>query len=116
MKKVLIVDDDPDIVTVVTILLKLNGFEVHSHPNGYDVPEVIENFHPDVVLLDINLSGVSGLDICNELKAISDHPPIILFSASNSEKASLASCKADGYLPKPFEVKNMLEKINKYAN
>lgn len=116
MKKVLVIDDEPDIVDVVETLLKLHGFEVYTHTTGNNVPEVIKECDPDVILLDINLPGKSGIEVCKDLEAISDHPPIILFSAHNGEKFPLKECKADNFVPKPFEAKQLLNAISSYVN
>jgi DNA-binding response OmpR family regulator len=114
--KVLVIDDEADMIQAVETLLKLHGFEVYTHATGNNVPELVKECNPDVILLDINLSGKSGLEVCKELKAISDHPPIILFSAHGGEEASLKGCKADGFMPKPFKVKQLVDILSSYAN
>ena len=116
MKKVLIVDDDPDIAEVVSALLSRNGFEVSTYDTGYRAVEVIKERNPDLVLLDINLPGKQGTDICRELKQISNIPPILLFSAHANERNILAECKADGFVSKPFDIKQLVDMVSRHAN
>ncbi len=115
MKKVLIVDDDRDILTVVKYLLKSHGFKVHTHSTGLNVPEVVDNFNPDLILLDIMLPGKTGIEICKELK-LTSAVPIVLFSAHADKIASLAECKADAFVEKPFEITQLLDVINLHLN
>jgi DNA-binding response OmpR family regulator len=112
MKKILVVDDDPDIAYVVKIILTSNGFVVRTHDSGYHVPEIVKEYQPDLILLDIRLPGKAGTEICKELKAISKRPPILLFSAHAKEGEAYAICNADGFIKKPFEVKGLLQAIN----
>ena len=114
MKKILIVDDDADILEIVSIILKNKGYEVYTHPNGLEVPEAVINYAPDLVLLDIRLPGKLGTQICKELKEISDHPPIILFSA-HAKKEEAMQCNADGFMVKPFDVGTLLKTVDHYA-
>lgn len=112
MKKILVVDDDADIAGVVKIILTSNGFEVRTHDTGYHVPEIVKDYQPDLILLDIRLPGKAGTEICKELKEISKKPPILLFSAHAKEGEAYDICKADGFIKKPFEVKSLLKAIN----
>ena len=110
VKKILVVDDDTDILEIVDIILNSKGYQVVTHTTGLKVPEIVITYNPDLVLLDIQLPGKLGTDICSELKAISDHPPIVLFSA-NAKKEEAVKCKANGFIKKPFEMTNFLETI-----
>ncbi len=116
MKKVLLVDDDPGIAEVVKIILTDDGYAVRIHSTGYSVPEVVKEYDPNLILLDIGLPGKSGTTICKELKEISDVPPILFFSAHAREEASIALCKADGFIQKPFDVKNLLKEVRSHIN
>jgi two-component system, OmpR family, alkaline phosphatase synthesis response regulator PhoP len=114
MKKILIVDDDPDIVEVVGLILKRNGFTVYTHNSGLGVPEMVKKIAPDLILLDIRLPGKFGTYICKELKSTSKYPPILLFSAHEKEGEAFAICKADGFIQKPFDAKHLIEIINSH--
>lgn len=114
MKKVLIVDDNKDIVWVVETILKRYGFEVMSTLRGEDVISKVETFHPQLVLLDVFLSGVDGIEICNKLKSMQKTKdiPVIMFSAHTNRNDVMKFCKADDFLQKPFDVNELVKKIN----
>jgi DNA-binding response OmpR family regulator len=115
MKKVLIVDDDIDILTVVQMLLKMNNYTVAAISKWQDVPKTIENFSPDLILLDVALSGADGRDICKRLKKSNDTQsiPVILFSAHLDLASDTCGCMADGLITKPFETSYLLDTIRK---
>jgi len=113
MKKILIVDDDEDLVDIVKRILIFNEFEVHTHSSALDVPDVVKRYNPDLILLDIRLYGKSGTDICRELKR-RYHLPIILFSADKIKGKDFASCEADGFLSKPFDIDDLLNIIREH--
>lgn len=113
MKKVLVIDDNTDILHLVQIILKNNGFEVLVSPKGSEVVSNTEKFSPQVILLDVFLSGYDGREICRELK---QNPktkdiPVIMFSA-HSRRDVIKECNADDFIAKPFEVQELVEKIN----
>ena len=81
MKKILVVDDDRDILYLVCHILTLNGFDVKAYSTGTDVPDVVSDYNPDLVLLDVRLPGKFGTEVCKELKKLYTNLPIILFSA-----------------------------------
>ena len=114
MKKVLIVDDNQDIVWVVETILKRYGFEVYSTLKGEDVISKAKKFHPQLILLDVFLSGVDGIEICNSLKTLPETKeiPVIMFSAHTNKKDVMQCCSADDFLPKPFDVNELVRKIN----
>jgi len=109
MNKILVVDDDLDILEVLRFLLKKNGYEVFALSEAQKVIETVKEAKPDIVLLDINLSGYDGREICKYLKTtLHVKTPIILFSANISYKNSYQDSHADDFLEKPFEVKKLL--------
>lgn len=113
MKKVLVIDDNIDILHLVQMILNNNGFEVLALPRGGEVLTSTEKFSPQVILLDVFLSGYDGREICRELKQNSKTKdiPVIMFSA-HSKGNVIKECNADDFIAKPFEVKELLEKIN----
>jgi len=109
MNKILVVDDDLDILEVLKFLLKKNGYEVILLSEAQQVIGTVKETKPDVVLLDINLSGYDGREICKYLKTtLQVKTPVILFSANISYKSSYKEYFADDFLEKPFEVKRLL--------
>lgn len=114
VKKIMIADDDPGIVDAVEIILDFEGYEVSSTVNGATVLDMTSEF-PDLLLLDIWMSGSDGRDICRELKHRADTKgiPIIMISASRDIESSAFEAGADDFLAKPFEIDDLLGKIKK---
>ena len=114
MKRVLVVDDNLDILHLVQIILKSHGFEVLVSPKGQDVIAKTECFSPQVILLDVFLSGYDGRDICRELKGNpkTKDIPVIMFSAHTKREDIIRECDADDFIAKPFEVNELVAKVN----
>ena len=113
MKKILVIDDGPDIITVIELLLKRQGYRVATAAQEVDAYKKVEQFVPDLILLDVLLSGVDGREICRRLKGSEQfhHIPIIMFSAHPSAQKHIEVYKADDFLHKPFQVPELLQKI-----
>jgi len=113
MSKILVVDDDTDILSVMEILLTMKGFEVEVTAKGDNAFPKIETFKPDLILLDVLISGHDGRTICRKIKANKDtrHIPIIMFSAHPGAAATIAEYGADDFIAKPFDVTNLLQKV-----
>ncbi|QQL49951.1 response regulator transcription factor [Mucilaginibacter ginkgonis] len=118
-KIVLIVDDDPDIRDVMSMILDMEGFVVHTVSNGTDVPNSVATYFPDLILLDVMLGDADGRDICKKLKGdpLTEHVPIIIISATHGrETMNEKNCGADDYIGKPFDVQVLLDYVNKYVS
>lgn len=115
MAKILVVDDDPDILYVVGTLLVLNGHAVQLTLNGEETIEYAKAFVPHVILLDVILGGVDGREICKQVKSdeILADTPVILFSAMEALKDEPPPY-SDDFLAKPFCVTELIEKIEKH--
>lgn len=113
MKKILIIDDDPDVITVLQLLLKKKGYEVATASREDEAYKQVALFQPHLIVLDVLLSGVDGRTICKKLKADekSRHIPIIMFSAHPGAQKNMEDFGADDFLPKPFESNKLLERI-----
>ena len=116
MKKVLVIDDDQNILEVVKFILTSYGFEVHTHSTGLNVLEVVLDFQPDLILLDVRLPGKSGTEICKELKHLHCVIPIILFSAHTQQANLLDLFGADAFMRKPFDVKDLINTVKLHMN
>ena len=114
MKKILIADDNCDILYIVKLILKRNGFEVFTTENGEDVIRETKIYQPEIVLLDVYLAGIDGRDICNKLKNTEDTKdiPVIMFSAHTNATEILRTCLADDFIAKPFDSKDLVNKLN----
>ena len=115
MSKVLIVDDDKGILEVVELLLTLHDYLVKTLFRAEEIIGVIENFKPDIIFLDVNLSGQDGREICKLLRTMkkAKNIPVILFSAIPLLQESQIICGATDFLSKPFEVDELIKKIEK---
>lgn len=119
MKKILIVDDDHSIVSVVTMILHNEGYSVDALYSGEDLTNNVKTSRPDLILLDIALGLLDGRDLCNLLKSDPEisHIPVILFSALNGYFVTEElRCHPDDVLAKPFEVKKLIETVSKHIN
>lgn len=115
-KKILIVDDDKSILEAVSLILEDEGYSTEIVFKGDEIYKRIEMFKPDLILLDVLMSGVDGRDICKQLKSdiTTKHIPIIMVSAHPSAKEGAKKNGANDFLPKPFEVNDLLEIISKH--
>ncbi len=118
MKRVLIVDDNTDILWVVETILKRYGFEVLTTLKGEEVLAKTKKFAPQLILLDVFLSGVDGIEVCNTLKSTPEtkNIPIIMFSAHTNFSDLKKFCNADDFVAKPFDSNELVKKINYQIN
>ena len=114
-KKVLIVDDEPNIVTALDYLLRRTGYEVHAAPDGEAALRMVQAEAPDLVLLDLMMPEKSGYDVCQRIRA---HPEwskirIVILSAKGREAdvSKGLSLGADAYITKPFSNAELVERI-----
>jgi DNA-binding response OmpR family regulator len=114
MSKILVVDDDVDILSVVEMLLTMRGFEVEVSQRGDHTITKIQSFKPDLILLDVLISGYDGRNICRQVKADKEtnNIPVIMFSAHPGAAATISDYGADDFIAKPFDVNNLLKKVN----
>ena len=117
MKKILVVDDDVDALTVLDLVLTHHNFIVKTTRKWQSVSKDIESFKPDLILLDIDLGGADGGDIFKKLKQSKEtqQVPVILCSVIMPEDY-LTACNAQGFLNKPLETSNLLEIIRHSLN
>jgi DNA-binding response OmpR family regulator len=118
MSKILVVDDDLDILVVMEILLTMKGFEVDVTAKWDSTFDKIKSFSPDLILLDILISGNDGRVLCKQLKGQDDtkHIPIIMFSAHPSAALTIHEYGANDFIAKPFDVTDLLNKVNKHLS
>ena len=116
IKKILVADDDPAIIDVITLMLESVGYKVYASANEQTI-EDINRICPDLILLDILMPGVSGYGICKQLKnqQSTRHIPVIMISANKDAKEIALKAHADDFITKPFEMYNLLQKVATYA-
>ncbi len=116
MAKILIIDDDIDILEVVTLLLTTKCYDVQTIFNAEETLNKIKSFNPDLILLDVNIGQHDGREICKILKSDGTikHIPVILFSAMPELQHIYPECEATGYIAKPFDANYLFETIERH--
>ena len=113
--KVLIVDDEPNIVTSLTFLMKKSGFETSVARDGDEALSEVERFGPDLVLLDVMMPNRNGFEVCQKLRAAGHTElKIILLTAKGreTEVAKGLAIGADSYVTKPFSTRELVDLVN----
>lgn len=115
MAKVLVVDDEPNIVLSLEFLMQQAGFEVVTAEDGESAMSRVQEGAPDLVLLDISLPGISGFDVLERLRGDTAHArlPIIMLTAHGREveREKGLALGADDYVTKPFSTQALVEKV-----
>ena len=112
-KIILIIENDESLVGLFEDLLKYEGFNVQSHQQADDIFELVNDFKPDVVLMDYMLPGINGGELCAQLKRdpATKQIPVIICSAYAPVLLSLGSYGCNAFVSKPFEIKGLLSQI-----
>jgi CheY-like chemotaxis protein len=119
-KKILIVDDEPDLLDFAAIRVKTFGYDVITAVDGENALTILKKTAPDLILLDVMMPGRDGYEICNEIKSDPKLAkiPIVLFTAKPQQKERLKSnyefIAADDFILKPYEAEDLLAKIKKF--
>ena len=115
MKKILIVDDEPNIVMSLEYTFKKNNFEVFIARDGQEALEIVKNNFPDVIILDVMMPMVDGYATLEQIRKDSnlEHTKVIFLSAKNktSDIEKGMSLGADAYLTKPFSIKKVVDQV-----
>ena len=112
MQRIFIVDDDPNIVSLIEMYLQREGFETKSFSRGDTALGALKADEPALVLLDIMLPGMDGWEVCRELRKIS-RVPVIMLSAKEEtfDKVQSLALGADDYVTKPFEPQELMARV-----
>lgn len=109
---ILVVDDDPQIRRMMRITLIAEGFEVTDAKNGAEGLERLRGAKYDLVLLDVNMSGMSGIEVCREIRYASEVGVIMLtVRSSEGDKTKAFDAGADDYVTKPFGIQELLARV-----
>jgi two-component system alkaline phosphatase synthesis response regulator PhoP len=111
-KRVLVVDDDEKTVELVKLYLNRDGYKVDTAYNGLDALELARKNHPDLIVLDLMLPGMDGLEVCRTLRQESD-VPIIMLTARSTDQDKLTGLEtgADDYVTKPFSPRELAARV-----
>jgi len=110
--RILVVDDEPNIIATMAPLLRARGYEVFSAMTGRAAVEALDRDKPDLVILDLGLPDIDGVEVCRQIRTVSG-VPIVVLSARGAEgdKVSALDAGADDYVTKPFGAQELLARI-----
>jgi CheY-like chemotaxis protein len=113
---VLVVDDEPQVVWVLQFSLEAEGYTTYAASNGIEALSEISQHRPSMMVLDIMMPGMDGWTVLEEMLKLPDHqrPRVVIVSALSSlrDRAKAAELGADAYVPKPFNVEDLLEVLH----
>jgi two-component system response regulator VicR len=116
-KRILIIDDDEDILEILNVIFREEGYDVILSNTG-EAANHINVIHPDLILLDVRIEGYPkrGNEICAEIKAryLERNYPVVLVSAETDLEMLANECGADFYIKKPFDIYDILSKVKEY--
>src|SRR5277367_2603875 len=109
---ILVVDDEPQIRRVLRSTLSFRGYEITETSSGEEALELVHKLKPDLILLDVNLPGISGIETCREIRR-SSSVPIIMLTVRNAERDKVVALDAgaDDYVTKPFGIEELLARV-----
>lgn len=115
--RVLIVDDDPDLLALMTETLDLEGYRVDSAVNGAKALDALEANMPDLILLDMKMPVMDGSEFARRFRARHDHAsPIVIITAAADAGKTAEAIGANGWLGKPFDLDALLEVVARQVN
>jgi two-component system chemotaxis response regulator CheY len=115
-KRVLVVDDDPDIRELLFTALEDEGFEVVPAGNGQEALAIIKTFRPDVIVLDLMMPVMDGWQFAAELRSRDEDIPLVLLSAARDLRSHAKALSAADIIEKPFDLSELLPKIARVAS
>ena len=115
LNKILIIEDESKIARFVELELKHEGYAVQTAGDGLEGIKAVGSFHPDLLVLDLMLPGISGIEVCRRLRAAEDTAtlPILMLTAKDdiTDKVMGLDMGADDYMTKPFAIEELLARI-----
>jgi two-component system response regulator VicR len=118
-KRILVIDDDEDILEILNIIFQENGYDIVISSTG-EAAEHIRVIQPDIVLLDVRIVGSakSGPEICKEIKSQLEtrHLPVMLVSGETDLAMIAQECGADSFMAKPFDIFELLSQVKEYLS
>jgi len=109
--RILVVDDDPAIRRLLSLLLSDVGHAVNTVADGIEALECLQSAPPDLLLVDLNLPRLGGLDLLRQLPNLSSPPPAIVVSGQLGSRREALGLGAAAFVPKPFEVDSLLSLV-----
>jgi CheY-like chemotaxis protein len=119
-RAILVADDDPDILSIVSMSLETQGYTVHKATNGREAVDLARQHHPDLILMDMMMPVVSGYEAVGELKADATTREIVIVGLSAKAMATdmerATDVGIDGYITKPFRIAQVLTVVESYLS
>jgi DNA-binding response OmpR family regulator len=111
MKKIMVVDDEKDLLALVKEYLKRAGYDVAVTTSCKEGADILASFRPDLIFLDINVGSEDGREMCKQIKSLAEHKhiPIVLISANDDSLTTYKEYDADSFLKKPFQPQQLLK-------
>ena len=118
-KRVLLIEDEPNIIEAISFILSRDGWTVHTHTDGTTAAERVRSLPPDVLILDVMLPGRSGFDILRDLRAdpATSALPVMMLTArgQTKDRELAAQLGADHFMTKPFSTADVLALVRDLA-
>jgi DNA-binding response OmpR family regulator len=114
-KRILVVDDESDILEVLEIVLKEEGFEVITSATAKDILDKIDQYHPSLILLDVFIGAEDGRKVCTAIKTNENTKdiPVIMLSSYSDISDSVDAAGAEDFISKPFSIYTLIDHINR---
>jgi len=114
MKKILLIDDEESIHILYREELEELGYEVHSAMSGEEALKILPTLNPDLVILDIQMPGMNGIDVLRKLKEQDPKLPVILSSAYQEYKQNLSSWASDDFIVKSADMRELIDSVRRH--
>ncbi|MBY0357651.1 MAG: response regulator transcription factor [Candidatus Obscuribacterales bacterium] len=113
MKSILIVDDEVDIASSIQYVLKQEGFSILLAHDGLQAMQIIENQHPDLIILDVMMPGIDGYEVCRRVRSTDKKTPILMLTARTSEVDAVVGLElgANDYIAKPVRLRELVARV-----
>jgi DNA-binding response OmpR family regulator len=109
-KRILVVDDEQAILRILSIKLKVSGYDVITAPGGREALNLVESASPDIMVLDVIMPGINGFEVLRKLRVKSELP-VIVFSAKPENTQEALNLGANDFIAKPFNVDELVKRI-----
>lgn len=112
-RRVLVIDDDHEVVEVIQLALETHGYQVQFTYSAIEAVEMIENWHPHLIIIDVNMPRLDGMEAVRRFRSHPEHFSIIMISGNNAPEEVIAGLDAgaDDYISKPFDPKELLARV-----
>lgn len=117
-KRILCVDDDPDITALLNIILVEEGYNVFSANSPSNIFDLIQQHKPDLILLDVHMGPYNGMQICKAMRSYTrtEKTPVLIITSDNEIEGAIKDFGATDIILKPFDTKLLIEKISSYLS